>query len=378
MGHSPDCVYVVQLARGMIRVGPMFTLLYNFTLLIRVDTRLDESHQAKCPPSSYAAVFVVIRTRWDPRWCRVAMMNFVLVLLPTAASFQQRAVPVHVHTRAVHPRARNLLAADDFFKSFLANFMPQEADRQGDAVPAPPPPTDPIEKAFSFFFGKPEEGDVAGFARTASAPDTYPATKTEFAAPVTGDTGEVALLRPLLRNTNLEYLKLRLAYDASRDGWSAEAFHRGVDQLGPCIVVCVTQGGALCGGYAAKGFAGYGEARGGLGHFLFSWPTGSKSGAPAVKLQKVGGAGLATIDEPETGPRFGADGLTIRLDPKRERIAQSKLGAYYEIMPDKGRSLFAASDDPKATRLTRLRVYVGIWPKGERIPYDGAIPFAIE
>ena len=30
------------------------------------------------------------------------------------------------------------------------------------------------------------------------------------------------------------------------------------------------------------------------------------------------------------------------------------------------------------TELTELRTYVGVWPEGERIPYDGAIPFAIE
>ena len=32
------------------------------------------------------------------------------------------------------------------------------------------------------------------------------ATKTEFAEPVAGDDAEMALLRPMLKNTNLEYL----------------------------------------------------------------------------------------------------------------------------------------------------------------------------
>jgi len=35
------------------------------------------------------------------------------------------------------------------------------------------------EKLFDFFFGAPVEGEVAGLARTAGTPDTYPATKTE-------------------------------------------------------------------------------------------------------------------------------------------------------------------------------------------------------
>lgn len=57
------------------------------------------------------------------------------------------------------------------------------------------PQMDVAEKLFNFFFGAPEQGEVAGLARTASAPDTYPATKTEFAEPVDGDSKEVSMLR---------------------------------------------------------------------------------------------------------------------------------------------------------------------------------------
>ena len=271
------------------------------------------------------------------------------------------------------------------FTKFIDSFTPVEVDREGNVVPPPPPPPpvppgeepDVAEKLFSFFFGAPQEGEVAGLARTAGAPDTYPATKTEFAEPVAGDGAEETLLRPLLKNTNLEFLKLRKAYDSSRDGWSAEKWHSKVDKTGPCIVVAKTKGGALCGGYAPKGFAGYGEYRGSIAAFLFTWPDGDTSKA-AIKLQKVGGAGLATIDMPETGPRFGSDGLVINMDRGSERKAVSKLGPYYEAMPGGVRSVFATADDWKACELTGLRTYVGVWPEGERIPFDGAIPFAIE
>jgi len=74
-----------------------------------------------------------------------------------------------------------------------------------------------------------------------------------------------------------------------------------------------------------QGFAGYGEYRGSIAAFLYTWPDGDTDRAP-IKLQKMGGAGLATIDEPETGPRFGAEGLSIPMDPGSERIARSKLG----------------------------------------------------
>ena len=59
-------------------------------------------------------------------------------------------------------------------------------------------------------------------------------------------------------------------------------------------VVCETEGGAVCGGYAPKGYAGYGEYRGSIAAFLFSWPDGDVS-APVIKLQKVGGSHLVRV-----------------------------------------------------------------------------------
>jgi len=310
------------------------------------------------------------------------------------------------------PKKKN----DNPFASFIEAFTPVEVDRDGNVVPDAPLPTlfdsgkqpkqteattdeederakqriaaidagekDVGEKLYDFFFGAPVEGEVAGLARTAGAPDTYPATKTEFADPVDGDSAEVQLLRPMLKNTNLEFLPLRLAYDSSKHGWGASKWHDKVDRTGPCLVVAKTEGGAYCGGYAPKGFAGYGENRGSIAAFLFTWPDGDTS-KPVVKLQKIGGAGLATIDMPETGPRFGSDGFVVRMDPSMERIANAKLGPYYEAMPGGGRSIFAPGEGVKvqgsvATELTMLRTYVGVWPEGERIPFDGAIPFAIE
>ena len=73
----------------------------------------------------------------------------------------------------------------------------------------------------------------------------------------------------------------------------------------------------------------------------------------------------------------------VRLEPGSERTAVTKLGPYYEAMPGGVRSIFAPGEGRKvqgsfATELSELRTYVGVWPEGERIPYDGAIPFAIE
>jgi len=248
----------------------------------------------------------------------------------------------------------------------------QEQDFQDGAYD----PDDPVEKIFAFFFGK-RELNPMGMKRFGKDrfPEQYPATKTEFADPLVGDSKDAALLRPFLKNTNLEKRALRLAYDANRDGWSATAFHRAVDKKGPSIVLCTTDSGLICGGYNPKGWVGYGEARGSIAAFLFI--VGGKysaDGAPGIKLQKVGGPSLAQMDMPETGPRFGADSLVIPLAANNGRLARSKLGSYYERLPDGGKSLFG--NEASAT-LKELKVYQGLYEKDEYIPFTDAEPFAL-
>ena len=104
----------------------------------------------------------------------------------------------------------------------------------------------------------------------------------------------------------------------------------------------------------AKGFAGYGENR---GHCRVLVHMAGWRHDQACEAQKIGGAVPATIDEPETGPRFGSDGLTIRVEPGQERLANSKLGPYYEAMPGGGRSVFAPQRGDKGDRFSRDRAH---------------------
>jgi hypothetical protein len=64
------------------------------------------------------------------------------------------------------------------------------------------------------------------------------------------------------------------------------------------------------GGYNPTGWVNLGEMRGSIAAFLFVIPE-SKDIRP-IKLQKIGGAGLAQMDD-GSGPKFGAEGLTIAL-----------------------------------------------------------------
>lgn len=147
-------------------------------------------------------------------------------------------------------------------------------------------------------------------------PEQYPPTINEWADPVDGDTAEMALLRPFLKNTNLESRGLKLTYDANKDGWDPVKFHSKVDKLGGGIVYGTTRAGIQFGGYNPKGWVGYGEARGSIAAFLFLIGSryGRKATDPGIKLIKVGGPGLAQMDLPESGPSFSPDALVIPLD----------------------------------------------------------------
>ncbi len=229
---------------------------------------------------------------------------------------------------------------------------------------------DPVEKIFSFFFGKKEESPL-GLKRFGKErfPEQYPATVDTWADPVASDDREMARLRPVLKNTNLETRALQLSYDANRNGWNPEAFHKAVDRKGPGIVVCTTQGGLVCGGYNPKGWVGYGELRGSIAAFLFVL-NDSKGRATATKLRKVGGPSMAQLDVPEAGPSFGADGLVVPLSRDNPRLARSKLGTYYERFPDGTNSLFGR--EGASVQLKDLKVYHGRYAKDEFIPFTDA------
>ena len=257
-------------------------------------------------------------------------------------------------------------AADDNDNNDTLNTQQQKGFQDG-AYDA----DDPVEKLFGFFFGK-REAEPMGMKRFGSGrfPEQYPATITEWADPVASDTKDMAQVRPLLKNTNLETRGLKLTYDANKNGWNAMAFHKAVDKLGGGLVVCTTTDGLVCGGYNPKGWVGYGEARGSIAAFLFVLnPNGM-----ATKLRKVGGPSLAQQDLPELGPSFGADSLVIPFLRDNPKMARSKLGSYYERYPDGTNSLFRTS---ASVQLRDLKVYHGVYGKDEYIPFTDAEPFAL-
>lgn len=265
---------------------------------------------------------------------------------------------------------------DDSDEPLSSLLSPSEAksDKKTTGAVANDGDSDPVEKMFSFFFGAKEESPM-GMKRFGAErfPEQYPAVIDEYAAPVASDNADVAALRPLLKNTNLETRALKLTYDANRHGWNPTAFHNKVDKLGGGLVVCQTSDGLVCGGYNPKGWVGYGEARGSIAAFLFVYKRGL--GDLPSKLRKVGGKSLAQQDLPEAGPCFGADSLVIPLDTANPKLARSKLGSYYERFPDGTNTLFWKWG--ASVQLKDLKVYHGVYEEGEYIPFTDAEPFAL-
>ncbi|GMH42943.1 hypothetical protein BSKO_10865 [Bryopsis sp. KO-2023] len=231
------------------------------------------------------------------------------------------------------------------------------------------------ERIFGGLFGKKalDDREPFGLKRLDAdeCPELYPATTTEFADPVEGDSEEIALFRPLLAKTQLQKEPLRLAFDADIHGWDPNVFHQLVDTFGASVVLGKTEGGALIGGYNPSGWIGIGESRDSIAAFLFTWPDGDSS-KQAIKLPKVGGDSLAVIDKPAFGIQFGAEGLTIALERGQEKRVKSRLGSYYAKLPDGGRTLFSEKDDPKFCQLKSLKVFVA-QGSGDEWQLDGIV-----
>jgi hypothetical protein len=180
----------------------------------------------------------------------------------------------------------------------------------------------------------------------------------------------------MLKNTNMEYRDMVLTYAATVDGWDPTSFHSKLDRQGACLVVCETTSGQVCGGYNPKGWCGYGEYRGSVAAFLFTFKEGFGVAGDdePVKLRKVGGAGLAQLDFPETAVAFGSDSLVVSMQGG-SRTASCKLGSYYERMEGGVNSMFWGGKG--RTELRELKVYTGVYEEGEYVPFSDAEPFAL-
>ena len=236
---------------------------------------------------------------------------------------------------------------------------------------------DIFSKFVKSFLPKPSAFGLSQYNET-SRPENFLANKYEKALLLPSDTAankdqlfDLSLVRPLLKQTNLEFRDLQLLYDANVHGWTAKSFHQQVDRSGPCLILCYGETSNMYyGGYNPCGYVNLGEYRGSIAAFLYYYSDTNKF----TKLQKIGGAGLAQIDDGR-GPQFSPEGLNINLSSAAPKRVTIKLGLYYERDND-GSNTFLPNK-LRSEDLSMLKVYGGVYAEDERIPYSDAMPFQI-
>ena len=200
---------------------------------------------------------------------------------------------------------------------------------------------------------------------------TYDLSTAAFLAEPPFALGDAALcrtVRPLLKQTQLEYRALRVAYSANRQGYNAQAFHQAVDGQGAALVLAKVSGQWL-GRYNPRGWASLGGSRPSRAAFLF-YQTGAGSWQ---KLRVLGGGGMSCgNDLRDSGIYLGAEGLVIPLDSSsgNPRNVKSRLGTYFETKYNRGTLLPRAGVD---ARVQELHVLVGVYDNPDDIPNSGGV-----
>lgn len=154
----------------------------------------------------------------------------------------------------------------------------------------------PLSGWFDELWPQPSEQEQGG---RNLKPEQYPANTQDAAPPLPSDVSDatVSIVRPLLKDTQLEARPLQVVFDTRRgDEWTARAFHEAVDGRGAAVVVGATTSGQTVGGYNPKGWASLGGARPSVAAFIFASPAGRAPG-PSDKVPKVGGGGLACAND---------------------------------------------------------------------------------
>jgi hypothetical protein len=116
-------------------------------------------------------------------------------------------------------------------------------------------------------------------------------------------------LYTITADTYLERKKnqLQCVYKASKDGWSAIAFHNAVDNMGSGIVVARTVTGTTFGGYNPNGWRSTDDYYSSSSAFLWCYNNSRK----IIKLPILPGGNCAIFDYATSGPCFGAADLLI-------------------------------------------------------------------
>ena len=173
-------------------------------------------------------------------------------------------------------------------------------------------------------------------------------------------------MRPLLKQTQLQNRKLKVIYNANKDGWDARKFHQKVDGKGASVVLAKVRGQWI-GGYNPRGWASLGGSRPSVASFLFYQKL---FGWQKLRVNRTGGMACGR-DEFDQGIYFGSDALVIPLQGKNSRSVASRLGYFFECGPENRTTLLPIKGVD--TKVDELYVVAGVYAPGEDIPNSGGV-----
>ena len=198
---------------------------------------------------------------------------------------------------------------------------------------------------------------------------TYPEAKQATYELMKGELGfgPENIVRPLLKQTQLENRKLKVVYNAKKDGFNAQAFHSKVDGKGASVVLAKVRGQWI-GGYNPRGWASLGGGRSSVAAFLFYGKL--FGGWQKLRVARTGSMACGN-DEYNKGIYFGADGLVIPLDSNRPKLVTSRLGYFFECGPENRSTLLPVRGAD--ANVDELYVVSGVYADGEDIPNSGGV-----
>lgn len=202
--------------------------------------------------------------------------------------------------------------------------------------------------------------------------NSYPESKPASYDMMPGEfgLGPESVVRPLLKQTQLQNRKLKCVYDANKHGWDARAFHSRVDGKGASVVLAKCRG-TWIGGYNPRGWASLGGVRSSVASFLFYQKLPVVGGWQKLRVSRTGSMACGK-DEFDAGIYFGADSLIIPLRVnKQPKSVTSRLGYYFECGPGDKTSLLPVRGADST--LDELYVVSGVYAEGEIIPNSGGV-----
>lgn len=217
-----------------------------------------------------------------------------------------------------------------------------------------------------YFFGNTNKARGAAKEEYVDYPEAKQATYDLRPGPF--GFGPETIVYPLLKQTQLQDRKLKVIYNAKKDGWDTRSFHQKVDGKGASVVLAKVRGQWI-GGYNPRGWASLGGARSSVAAFLF-YQKNLLGGFQKLRASRTGSMACAK-DEYGAGIYFGADSLIIPLDARRPRVVTSRLGYYFEEGPQKKSTLLPVKG-ADAT-VDELYVVAGVYADGEIIPNSGGV-----